>query len=203
VLEPLLVLPQVFLLAIIVAPAMIALHRSILLDPASASPAFMNASYEKSFFLWWLGFNLLLLLIGFSAGVVAWLWPGSGIPSIVVLLTGLVFALRLILIFPAVATEAPSDSWRGRIEASRSQMRGRFWLLIRAYFLLALPIAVALLIGLPLKFLRLGNSDAFRWVNFGLETLDALAQFVLVLLTAALASWLYASARKDSETVPS
>jgi hypothetical protein len=204
VLALLLVLPRILLLAIIVAPAMIALHRFILLDPASSSTALMKVSYEKSFFLWWLGFNLLLIFIGVVAGLVGWFWPGIGTPATIVLLVGIVITLRLILIFPAVATEVPSTGWRNRIEASRNQMRGRFWLLIRAYFLLALPIAIVFaLIKVPLIFLSAGNSDASGWINLGLEILDAFVQFVLVLLAAALASWLYAFARKDAEGISS
>jgi hypothetical protein len=122
----------------------------------------------------------------------------------VVLLAGIGILLRLILIFPAIATEAPSAGWRDRIETSRNQMRGRFWLLIRAYFLLAFPIAVIFaLIELPLTFLSGESPDASVWINLGLEMLSTFVQFVLVLLAAALASWLYASARKDAEVISS
>lgn len=200
----LLFLPRVFLPAIIVAPVMIALHRFILLDPASSPTALMKASYEKSFVLWWLGFNLLLIIIGAVAGLVGWVWPGSGIPAAIVLLAGIIISLRLILIFPAVAAEVPSAGWRDRIETSWNQMHGRFWLLIRAYLLLAFPIAIIFaLIKVLLTFLSAENPDAYDEIKLGLEILDTFVQFVLVLFAAALASWLYASARKDPEVISS
>ena len=193
----LLTLPQFFLLAIIVAPAMIALHRFILLDRATSSAALMKESYERSFILWFLGFNLLLILAGALVGLVDALWPGSAIPSIAIVLAGAAGAIRLVLIFPAIATEVPSAGWRDRIEASWDQMRGRFWLFVRGYILIALPIGLVFApLEVALKFLgtaKFGDSGA---TSLGVNVLDAFAQNVLLLVTAALASWLYAGIRR-------
>jgi hypothetical protein len=117
----------------------------------------------------------------------------------------MVLSTNMAMIFPAIATETPSRNLEARIAESWRQMRGNFWLFVRASIVTFLPalilwvvIAIVMMIfalmvrgvighGLPL-FPRLVLSGAI-----GVTVVLSIA------LAAALASWTYVWVRSDDQ----
>jgi hypothetical protein len=187
--------------ALVLAPVAVAIHRLIILDETTRGVISLAAERVWKFTFWTLGVGCLGILIGIPGALLS----GTG-GTIVVLLVGLgivVTCVRLALIFPAVAIEAPSGNWRDRIEASWEQTRGRFWLIAISLIGTIIPFVIAILIPAMLLLVVLlavematgGGADTYAGLLITVtgfeDMLNDLTKPVSIALVAAVASWIY------------
>jgi hypothetical protein len=185
------------------APVAVAMHRFILLGETTPGLLSYAPRHTRIFFLW----ALVLQFLFHAINTLAFLVPHStGLIQltairIVIAIVVLALSVHLAMIFPAIATEAPASGWQSRIAKSWHQMQGNFWLFIRAGILSFLPIILAELIG-GYFLLRIGfgaaivsaKSPAGPWLY---AAWVGLIGILSVALGAALASWIYAWARRS------
>lgn len=166
-------------------PMIIAVHRLILLGEISKS-YLDNVDNERywRFFLLSMAYQALLSVGGFFEFLPA---PLSFVVLPVALVCMLFVGVRLILVFPAAAVDAPGASLRNAMADSK----GSFWLIFRVLFgimfLLSLPFfGVALLAWLisDRSFIAVIMSPSFAVFSSALGMLSLSA-------CAVAASWLY------------
>jgi hypothetical protein len=160
------------------------------------------------FFLWAAGIRVIEVLLNDSSSLTVKEHPvvGGLIGGILGILE-VIALVHLAMIFPAVATEVPSESWQARVGNSWKQMKGHAWLLVRAGIVAFLPwILLYVVFWILFGGLRASqhHGDLQHSWRLGLALLVGGAQIFLVMLGAALASWLYAWVRqKPGQSVAS
>jgi len=108
--------------------------------------------------------------------------------SVVILV---IFLFKFALIFPAVAVEAPNNGWLDRLRLSWRQMDGNLWRFIGAISLTLVPIFFFLVV---LPVFVIDSLFKGRGISsFALSVIGGILQPVVVMIAAAVASWLYAS----------
>jgi hypothetical protein len=195
---------ETLLWAILAAPVAVAMHRFILMNEVSRGPLTFKPRFTRFFLCWLVALRLLYLIV-------------DGIPSalsqrsMIFLVTGiasigiLILSAYLAMLFPAVATEVPSESVSARIKTSIAQLNGNFWLFVRAAILTFLPV-IAILLLWNLVLLRsmsaaiAGGGPLFAGPNLVvMGSLMGLYGILSVALGAALASWMYAWVRQQPD----
>jgi hypothetical protein len=188
---------HILLQSAIAAPLAVATHPLILKGEPTPGIIAMRKPYHWIFFAWLCGLGIApFLLMGLS------LSTGSRALALVPAVAGLIVGINSVLLFPAIAIEAPSTSWLDRFKTSWKQMRGHFWLFLRAILLALIPLFVSLLlflggiivIGLVLARLPVPIQV---WQPL-LAGIGSVFQPASILIGAAVASWLYYYVRARS-----
>ena len=182
------------------APLTIAVHRFVLLGATRPMLPVLPISRLLRFVAW-----LVILGLGFKAGsVIRFTLHGlglsliaGGLVSVVWFIVWVIVGVRLLLLFPGIAIDAPIDAPR----ASWRSTRGNFWRISVTSFLTYFPallVAGLLLVGIPIWFASRAESQsgaALHATTFQLGFAVTLASAVIgpvsVALGAALASWLF------------
>lgn len=190
--------------AAIAAPVAVAMHRLILLTERKDGVLSIGARHTRLFFVWLVAIRLVWALAEAAASLPQNV-GARALSMVVVALIAIVFSIYLAMIFPAVATDVPSENARARIKTSLDLMNGNFWLFVRAAIVTFLPIIVAsgLLEFLFLRQIILSVDKAQMPGALGLVAaalLGCLSVFSAA-LGAAIASWLYAWAQSKERAV--
>ena len=127
----------------LLTPLLIAVHRFILLDEVTSgypiepgNPRFLR------FFAWSFGLTAAVAVFDFLTTKV-----NDLIPILIVLalfFVGVVFALRLVILFPAIAVDSPGATWRSALRDSKGYAWRIFWILLLA----SLPALAVVLIAI-------------------------------------------------------
>jgi hypothetical protein len=185
--------------AAIAAPVAVAMHRFILLDRTTKGTLSWRPSYTRSFFVWLVISRLLFTLATIPKMATA----SMGREILIQLPTSallLFIYVHLAMIFPSVATEVPATNWRARIAGSWNDMRGNFWLMVRAGIVTFLPIFIAFIALEIAALIFIGLPTASATANpmpLGLVLTLGLFQSLGIALGAAVASWTYAWIRQS------
>ncbi|HEY2835332.1 MAG TPA: hypothetical protein VGI89_02100 [Rhizomicrobium sp.] len=180
---------ELLLQSAIATPLAVATHRLVLKGEITSGTIGLRTSYHWIFFAWLLGLGLVPLLL------MDLLSASSRVLMIVPSVIGLLVGLYSVLLFPAIAIEAPSAGWLDRFNTSWKQMRGHVWLFIRALLLALIPLFVSLLffigvfaiVGLVLAEILVPRQV---WEPL-MAGLFSIFQPASILIGAAVASWLY------------
>jgi hypothetical protein len=193
---------------VLVAPFLLAVHRFILLGEVQDRYAFEPRRPRFQSFAGWLVVVLLaasipslLFLAARSSGPIYYVGqvPGEGLkPLLLLLTTGLIVLvgfLRMILLFPAIAVDAPEASWQNAFGETQAAP----WF---AGFACILPLVPIFLIGAVLV-------PMTRAIPFARHTVWAALVLLTVTILAAVASRLHqvlarpaARAPMHSDSVP-
>ena len=131
-------------------PVAIAVHRFVLLGEVTQSYA-LNPSEPrfKQFFVWTVIYQLMvsapsLLLAGPAENVAA---TALSIPLFIIVI---IAALRLIILFPAIAVDAPGTAWQNAVEDTKGHAWRIFWIVVLVSLpMLAVLLPASLLLGWP------------------------------------------------------
>ena len=166
--------------AFFLTPFLIAIHRFILIE--EVTPRYALAPGEPRF-LRFFGWSMALVALSISASLIVRVLSLIGLPqgvasiaTAVVLIIGLVITLRLIILFPAIAVEAPGA------EASNAfaDTRGYFWNIFVIVVAAGVPLVVFLI---PVVFLA--------WPMFGVASSSKLLEIADAAVTGVIAYPLY------------
>jgi len=177
------------------------MHRFILMGEITSGFLSFGPRHTKLFFLWAAVIRVIEVLLNDSSSLLIKEHPLiGGLIDFGFGILGLIALVHLAMIFPAVATEVPSETWQARLGNSWKQMKGHSWLLVRAGIVAFLPW-VLLYVVFWILFGGLHASEhqgdlQHSW-RLGLAMLVGGAQIFFVVLGAALASWLYAWVRQQ------
>jgi hypothetical protein len=179
--------------AFLVTPYLIAVHRFIILgEVAHDYGAGFRVPRFRRFFAW----SLALAALWWAALTLAGLPKGlAGVVVLVpVVAAAMVVSLRLIVLFPALAVDAPGASWRNAI----SDTKGHAWRIFLIFLLASLPIFIAdvavLVVALQTGIFD-GKTLSRTWMLAG-TMLGGVAEFLYLTLAVAIASRLYESVGK-------
>jgi hypothetical protein len=157
----------------VVAIVAVAVHRFILLDQRSSGPALLVHDYMWKFVLWTFALASLslpsLLLVSLPE-------PVDAIFELALAVLG----IRLMLLFPGVAIDAPAASLKDRIVSSWRRTRGIVWKLFFALVIAILPLVLGGALAFVLR-------DAVKLiVNFGVVVDLAPIRIALRLFNASV-----------------
>jgi hypothetical protein len=168
--------------AIITAPLAVAIHRFILLGEVRS---FLYLSRVT------LRFSAWLVALQLPLVILSWLMLFAGaatglVPMLVIILIALVLLqMQSLQLFPGVAVEERYRDVSARLETALERSEGMFWLSLVSLVLTFLPVFLAR--GIALRaFAKLAQK-----VPLLIPVGKATAGFLLVVLIAAAASWLY------------
>jgi hypothetical protein len=185
--------------AFISAPLAVAIHRLILLGETTPGIISLRRNYQWSFFAWLCLFTFIERAMSYSAASLA------GIASSLILVIPFaIFSAKFAMLFPAVAIDSPSESWRARLTTSWRLMDGNFWLFIRAILIAIVPLllviflsAVILMFVVRLVFSAGTGAETVRNNGIVRGVLLGIILPVSVMMAAGIASWLYAWLRDN------
>ena len=178
---------RVFLLT----PFLIAVHRFIILD--EVTPRYMLAPQEKRF-LRFFGWTLVPALVLAAGSFIQTLLSAAVLPAKAVslgagvaLIVGVFVILRLLILFPAIAVDAPGASARNAFADSK----GFFWDMFFICLVAMLPLVVLTMLLVVLEYpLELRGSVPALWTV--LEVTDkTVVELVAFPLYVAIASRIY------------
>jgi hypothetical protein len=178
---------QILTQSAIAAPLAVATHRLILKGESTPGIIALRKPYHWIFFAWLCGFGFVpLLLMDMSDST------GSRVLGLVPAAAGIIVWINSVLLFPAVAIEAPSASWLDRFMTSWKQMRGHYWLFVKAAIMAIFPLLVmAFLLGAMFWIAELVHIIPNQAWEPLLHGTISMLKPVSIILWAAVASWLY------------
>lgn len=181
----------------IAVPLAVATHRLILKGETTPGIIGLRKSFHWIFLAWLCGLGIVpLLLMDLS------LSAGSELLALALAIAALIVGINSVLLFPAVAIEAPSASWLDRFQAGWRQMRGHVWLFLRAILLAIIPLFIALLLlagGVGIMALVLAElSVPEQALEPFMAAIFGALQPAGILIGAAVASWLYLYVQEKS-----
>jgi hypothetical protein len=174
--------------AFLITPYLIAVHRFIILGEVSRD---YGAGFREPRFRRFFAWSLALSAVWWAALALASLPTGSA--SFVVLVpactVAIVVSLRVIVLFPALAVDAPGTSWKNAI----ADTKGRVWRIFLIFLLANLPIFIAEFVVL-MAAVQAGIFDGAllprTWMHAG-TLLGGVAEFVYLTLAVVIASRLF------------
>jgi len=175
-------LAALLLRALITAPLAVAIHRFILLGEARSF--FYLSRITLRFSAWLVGLQLPLVIL-------SWLMLFAGaatglVPMLVIMLIALVLLqMQTLQLFPGVAVEERYRDVSARLETALERSEGMFWLSMVSLVLTLLPVVLAR--GIAVRAFGKLAQKVPLLIPMGKAT----AGFLLVVLIAAAASWLY------------
>ena len=182
--------------AFLLTPYLIAVHRFIVLNEAGQRYALAPAEQRfQLFFLWSMVLSLMYWLPSFAMSglskepAVIFL---AGIATIVVLLliATTIISLRLVILFPAIAVDAPGATWRNAM----ADTKGNAWRILFVSLLAALPIIVTVIvvavIGASIGLTSGKETSALAWLITA-GVVDGVVGVIAVTLAVVIASRFY------------
>ena len=136
--------------AFLLTPFLIAVHRFIILGEIGRYVLAPGEHRFQLFFLWSIALSLLawvppFLIYGFPLRPTAGLVVAFVLGCLVYIVAATIISLRLIVLFPAIAVDAPGATWRNAM----ADTKGRAWRILFIGLLAALPlVGLALLLAL-------------------------------------------------------
>lgn len=186
--------------AAIGAPLAVAVHRLIIKGDVTTGIISLNRPYQWLFFVWLCAFSLVQF-------VIVGLGLASRLFAAIFAICWFIFFIKSALVFPAIAIEASSGTWRERLDTSWKQMDGKFWLLVRALLISFLPLVFAVVVvsvaaALVGVIFALGGGIAMGMLVMRM-LITAVIQPAGVMLAAGVASWLYLWVRDNPDQAQS
>lgn len=180
--------------AFLLTPFLIAVHRFVILGKTGRYTLAPGEHRFQLFFLW----SIALSLLAWAPPFLLWAVKGISISgALSLMLVGFVYitaaiiiSLRLIILFPAIAVDAPGATWRNAM----ADTKGSAWRILFIGFVTALPlIGAALLLGLIALSLGMPTEVARSSIGWIAVTsvFDAAFGVVGFTLAVAVASRLY------------
>lgn len=182
-------------LAFLLTPYLIAVHRFIILGEAGRYRLAPGEHRFQLFFMWSIALSLLAWIPPFlMSGIPARPSPGFAVPfvfaALVYVIAATIISLRLIVLFPAIAVDAPGATWRNAM----ADTKGNAWRILFIGLLASLPlIGLALLVvtvtislGVPAPPAR----PSIAWLVFT-SVADAAMGVLGFTIAVAVASRLY------------
>ena len=175
----------------LLTPFLIAVHRFIILD--EVTPRYMLTPLKPRF-LRFFGWTLVPALVLAAGSLLQNLLSTAGLPARVVslgggvaLIVGVFVITRLLILFPAIAVDAPGASARNAFADSK----GFFWDMFFICLLAMLPLVVLTMLLVVLEYpLELRDSAPILWTV--LEVTDkTVVELVAYPLYVAIASRIY------------
>ena len=162
----------------------IAVHRYILLGETAQR---YELTPSRTRFRRFLALTILIesaLLVPRLAGMLVGATPARGMVVAVVIVLVLYLVLRTLLLFPAIATDAPGADW----ERAMQDSNGRAWRI----FLVLLIAFVPIIVASALLLLSVGRSGVTGHGTFAvIAVINAVAALAWLVVGAAVASRLY------------
>jgi hypothetical protein len=169
--------------AFLLTPYLIAIHRFIILGEKAAGYELTPAAHRfQLFFLWSIALSMFYWVPAFLLG--GFFTKGTALILLVTLVflvvsvTALIVSVRLIILFPAIAVDAPGATWVNAM----ADTKGSAWRIILISMLSALP-AFAGLIAAALLARAIGSLLS--------AIVDGAMNVLLITLAIAVASRLY------------
>jgi hypothetical protein len=190
--------------AMIAAPVAVAMHRFILLDQVTRGPIWWGRR-ALVFTAWLAALQLVFALMAAAPLLMAADAP-EGMLVFCARIAFSVLCVYLAMLFPAVATGAPTPSISMRLETSMAQTTGHFWLLAFGALLAILPLfVVGAVLGFPLAAVTKAAQTALVTAKPHPTVLVAAAllgavNILFVAVMAAAVSWLYSWVSRDSSS---
>jgi hypothetical protein len=175
----------------LLTPFLIAVHRYIILD--EVTPRYILAPQEPRF-LRFFAWSLAPAMVSVSGSLIQYLLSAAGLPARAVslgagiaLIVGVFAILRLMILFPAIAVDAPGASARNAFADSK----GFFWDMFFICLVAMLPLVVLTMLMVILEYpLELRGSVPALWTV--LEVTDkTVAELVAYPLYVAIASRIF------------
>ena len=135
--------------AFLLTPFLIAVHRFVILGETGRYKLAPAEHRFQLFFMW----SIALSLLAWGPPFVLWAFKSASIPgtlslalvSLLYIIVATIISLRLIILFPAIAVDAPGATWRNAM----ADTKGSAWRILFIGLVSALPlIGLALLLGL-------------------------------------------------------
>lgn len=173
-------------------PILIAVHRFVLLQ--EVTPRYrldLSDPRFRRFLGWFLTVGLVAQLTGWLGALARPANPGVGLGnvgwlvlSIILAIVGFFFVMRLTILFPAIAVDAPGATWRSAYEDTRGHVSRIFGIILLA-MLPVLPVMLLLLHAAPLSAAR------FTPPAIASTILDSSVNVFCTILLVAIASRVY------------
>ena len=173
----------------LLTPVAIAVHRYVLLGELAASYQLNPADLRfRRFFLFTVVVQILMafpgtlmVMAGYSSGFVAVI---AGIVAIALLIVVVIVSLRTLILFPAIAVDAPGADWNNALQDAK----GHSW---RVFFIVIVVAIPAIVIYGPLYYwLWFPEGPSFGGVAV-LSVVQAVMGVLMIAAFAAMASRLY------------
>jgi hypothetical protein len=181
-----------------IAVAAVATHRFILLD--DIRPRIGRNSLD--FFLWLVFITIIIALLDVAKILDRRAMPDSGLTDMVggvIWIAKIAIIFHFALLFPAVAIGEKAEGWQDRISISWSRMSGNFWLFFAADLAALLPFIFAITVSILLVTLPLSDWNRGSVALASVEIFRGLVPFPVLMVQAAIASWLYAWVRQQPD----
>jgi hypothetical protein len=131
--------------AFLLTPYLIAVHRFIILGETTAQYRLAPGAMRfQLFFLWSVVLSLFYWAPAFlNAGLLIGISPWTGILFVLAAgIAGTIVSLRLVILFPAIAVDAPGATWSGAM----ADTKGYAWRILFISMLSALPVIAAVIV---------------------------------------------------------
>jgi hypothetical protein len=182
--------------AFLLTPYLIAVHRFIILNEPGPRYALAPGEHRfQLFFLWSMVLSLMYWLPSFA---MSWISKGPAVVFLagfmtlfmILLIAATIISLRLIILFPAIAVDAPGATWRNAI----ADTAGNAWRILFISLIAALPIIVTAIvvavIGASMGMMGGKAPPSLPWlVTAGV--VDGVVGVIGVTLAVVIASRLY------------
>lgn len=181
--------------AFLLTPFLIAVHRFIILGETQRYVLAPGEHRFQLFFMWSIALSLMMWVPPFLISALP-LRPAPvltlafGLGSLVYIVMVTIVSLRLVVLFPAIAVDAPGATWRNAM----ADTKGNAWRILFIVLLAALPLIVlALLLMGPVAFSSGGPGVAARSLGRIAITsvFDAAAGVLAFTIAVVVASRLY------------
>jgi hypothetical protein len=174
--------------ALAILPFTIAVYRLLILDEATSGYPFAISTVRFRRMLRWTVTLWMLSSLPTFLGALA---PSTGtelVSGFIVVVIGIAVMVRLAILLPAIAVDAPGAS----VQNVLADTRGHAWLIVKAYLTVALPSFLILLLTVMLAILA-GAGEAMARGIAGSNMVFGALGFVLICPAAIVSARLFMS----------
>jgi hypothetical protein len=168
---------------ILILPLEIAIYRLLILGETTSgyNLAIFDLRFQR-LLGWTVGLWALLNLPPYLAGLITPSEDANAIATIATVVAAIALVVRITVLFPAIAVEAPGASLANAL----ADTRGRSWSILKSYFLVLLPALLVLVVGLAAFGLVSDIPDlSTGWDIMGIAFVSAIEFLITVLTTVA------------------
>jgi len=179
----------------VMTPAAIAVHRFVLLGECAAKYNLEPSQPRfRRFFFFVASVQLIMsvpLMLAISSGHNIPGKPGAVLTLTLLLLglAALILVLRLLLLFPAVAVDAPGVAWTNALQDTR----GHTWRMLLIVILTAIPLVLGVMLVSGALYYVLTGLGAVVLSRMVASVVQAIQSILTAVLFAALASRMFAA----------
>ena len=170
---------------ILILPLEIAIYRLLILGEATSgyNLAIFDLRFQR-LLGWTIGLWALLNLPPYLPGLITPSEDANAIATIAAVVAAIALVVRIAVLFPAIAVEAPGASLANAL----SDTRGRSWFILKSYFMVLLPalLVLVLMVGLAAFGLVSDTPDlSSGWDIMRIAFVSAVELLITVLTTVA------------------